>query len=201
MRERGLIREGLAADLLLFDPRTVGRGPKRRVFDLPGGRASPDHRRGRRSRRVGQRRAGRRRERPGRADAARRRAADPFRPLRASRRRVHATRLRGRAVAALVAATCVPALAQTDEPRRNAFDDPFLQATHAIAGVPSGRRPAPTAAEVRAQSHLRAEGNHLPPTRPLPAAQRVPLRQGDRAARRPLHPARPSLRGSRRSGS
>ena len=37
MRDRGLIREGCAADLLLFDPRTVGRGPKRRVFDLPGG--------------------------------------------------------------------------------------------------------------------------------------------------------------------
>jgi N-acyl-D-amino-acid deacylase len=34
---RGLIREGFAADLLLFDPATVGRGPKRRVFDLPGG--------------------------------------------------------------------------------------------------------------------------------------------------------------------
>jgi len=37
MRDRGLIREGLAADLLLFDPTTVARGPKRRVFDLPGG--------------------------------------------------------------------------------------------------------------------------------------------------------------------
>ena len=37
MRDRGLIREGYAADLLLFDPATVGRGPKRRVFDLPGG--------------------------------------------------------------------------------------------------------------------------------------------------------------------
>ena len=37
MKERGLIREGFAADLLLFDPSTVGRGPKRRVFDLPGG--------------------------------------------------------------------------------------------------------------------------------------------------------------------
>jgi len=37
MTDRGTIREGLAADLLLFDPATVGRGPKRRVFDLPGG--------------------------------------------------------------------------------------------------------------------------------------------------------------------
>lgn len=37
MRGRGLIREGYAADLLLFDPETVARGPKRRVFDLPGG--------------------------------------------------------------------------------------------------------------------------------------------------------------------
>ena len=37
MKDRGLIREGLAADLLLFDPDTVSRGPKRRVFDLPGG--------------------------------------------------------------------------------------------------------------------------------------------------------------------
>jgi N-acyl-D-aspartate/D-glutamate deacylase len=34
---RGVIREGYAADLLLFDPATVARGPKRRVFDLPGG--------------------------------------------------------------------------------------------------------------------------------------------------------------------
>jgi len=37
MRDRGLIHEGHAADLLLFDPTTVARGPKRRVFDLPGG--------------------------------------------------------------------------------------------------------------------------------------------------------------------
>jgi N-acyl-D-aspartate/D-glutamate deacylase len=37
MRGRGMIREGCAADLLLFDPATVGRGPRRRVFDLPGG--------------------------------------------------------------------------------------------------------------------------------------------------------------------
>ena len=37
MTDRGTIKEGMAADLLLFDPATVGRGPKRRVFDLPGG--------------------------------------------------------------------------------------------------------------------------------------------------------------------
>ena len=37
MRGRGMVREGYMADLLLFDPQTVGRGAKRRVFDLPGG--------------------------------------------------------------------------------------------------------------------------------------------------------------------
>ena len=37
LQRRGQIREGYAADLLLFDPATVGRGPKKRVFDLPGG--------------------------------------------------------------------------------------------------------------------------------------------------------------------
>lgn len=37
MRGRGLIRKGLAADLMLFEPDRVGRGPKRRVHDLPGG--------------------------------------------------------------------------------------------------------------------------------------------------------------------
>ena len=37
MKERGLIREGFAADLLLFELDSVGRGPKHRVFDLPGG--------------------------------------------------------------------------------------------------------------------------------------------------------------------
>ena len=35
--DRGRIAPGLAADLLLFDPATVGRGPRKRVFDLPGG--------------------------------------------------------------------------------------------------------------------------------------------------------------------
>ena len=39
LQQRGAIREGDAADLLLFDPKTVGRGPKRRVRDLPAGAA------------------------------------------------------------------------------------------------------------------------------------------------------------------
>ncbi len=35
--KRGRIQVGHAADLLLFDPKTVARGPKKRVNDLPGG--------------------------------------------------------------------------------------------------------------------------------------------------------------------
>lgn len=37
IRERGCLAPGFHADLLLFDPARVGRGPKKRVFDLPGG--------------------------------------------------------------------------------------------------------------------------------------------------------------------
>src|SRR6185436_7974564 len=37
IRGRGVLEPGAHADLLLFDPASVGRGPKKRVFDLPGG--------------------------------------------------------------------------------------------------------------------------------------------------------------------
>ena len=36
---RGRIAPGYAADLMLFDPQRIGRGPKRRAHDLPGGAA------------------------------------------------------------------------------------------------------------------------------------------------------------------
>jgi N-acyl-D-aspartate/D-glutamate deacylase len=37
IRERGALKPGYAADLFLFDPASVGRGPKKRVQDLPAG--------------------------------------------------------------------------------------------------------------------------------------------------------------------
>jgi len=39
IRDRGALRTGYAADLLLFDPSKVDRGPKQRVRDLPAGGA------------------------------------------------------------------------------------------------------------------------------------------------------------------
>jgi N-acyl-D-aspartate/D-glutamate deacylase len=36
LHERGLVREGYAADLFVFDPATVGSEPARLVYDLPG---------------------------------------------------------------------------------------------------------------------------------------------------------------------
>jgi N-acyl-D-aspartate/D-glutamate deacylase len=39
IRQRGRLQAGHFADLLMFDPATVGRGKKERVFDLPAGAA------------------------------------------------------------------------------------------------------------------------------------------------------------------
>jgi N-acyl-D-amino-acid deacylase len=39
IQERGRLQVGWAADLMLFDPATVNRSAKKRVFDLPGGAA------------------------------------------------------------------------------------------------------------------------------------------------------------------
>ncbi|MSQ62974.1 MAG: hypothetical protein EXR33_03920 [Betaproteobacteria bacterium] len=39
IRNRGALKPGYCADLLLFDPAAVNRGPKKRVLDLPGGGA------------------------------------------------------------------------------------------------------------------------------------------------------------------
>jgi N-acyl-D-aspartate/D-glutamate deacylase len=37
LRERGVLSEGMAADVLVFDPETVGSAPARLINDLPGG--------------------------------------------------------------------------------------------------------------------------------------------------------------------
>ena len=71
-----------------------------------------------------------------------------------------ATTTRARAVAAIAGAlalTLPGSAADGDEPRTNAFDDPFVQATHALAACPVAEGPLVTAAEARAQTHGRAE--------------------------------------------
>jgi hypothetical protein len=50
------------------------------------------------------------------------------------------------------------AVAQTSgEPRTNFFNDPFIQATSALKNCPAPEGPLYTAAEARAQAHIRAE--------------------------------------------
>jgi hypothetical protein len=74
-------------------------------------------------------------------------------------RSVVALRRRGARAATVIATLLASsaALAQGEEPRTNAFDDPFLQATQAIAACPPAEPPLVTAAEAHAQSHGRAE--------------------------------------------
>jgi N-acyl-D-aspartate/D-glutamate deacylase len=36
LKERGLVREGYAGDVVVFDPKKIGRGEERPVFDMPG---------------------------------------------------------------------------------------------------------------------------------------------------------------------
>ncbi len=64
------------------------------------------------------------------------------------------------AVRNLLPLTCLAAMAsgaQPGEEKANFFNDPFLQVTSAIAGCPVPEGPMITAAEMRAQSHYRAE--------------------------------------------
>lgn len=48
-------------------------------------------------------------------------------------------------------------VAAAEEPRRNAFDDPFLQVTSELPGCPVPRPPGFTEEEVRKEAHVRAQ--------------------------------------------
>ena len=36
LKDRGALKQGYAADIVVFDPATIGRGAERPVFDMPG---------------------------------------------------------------------------------------------------------------------------------------------------------------------
>ncbi len=36
LKDRGALKEGFAADIVIFDPATIARGEERPVFDMPG---------------------------------------------------------------------------------------------------------------------------------------------------------------------
>lgn len=62
--------------------------------------------------------------------------------------------MRTAACVLLVLLAAAPAGAQE---RRNAFDDPFLQVTSALAGCPVPRPPGYTEEEIRSEAHVRAQ--------------------------------------------
>ena len=68
---------------------------------------------------------------------------------------MHEIRPARRAAALVLAASA--ALAASAQERRNAFDDPFLPVTSAIAGCPVPRPPGFTQDEVRKEAHVRAQ--------------------------------------------
>ena len=63
--------------------------------------------------------------------------------------------LRGAAALALLAAS--GSAATQEATRTNAFNDPFVQVTRAIAACPVAEGPLLTAEEVRSQSHIRSQ--------------------------------------------
>lgn len=61
------------------------------------------------------------------------------------------------AVAALAPLLALAQVAGTPAPRTNAFNDPFVQVTHAIAQCPEPEGPLYTQAEVRELAHVRSQ--------------------------------------------
>ena len=66
------------------------------------------------------------------------------------------TSLRARCVAGLLAGVASCGVA-ADEPRRNVYGDPFVQATSGLAACPVPEGPLLTAQEARAEAHWRVE--------------------------------------------